>query len=206
MLLTAAHLDRRWPHAPHSLVDGIVAAAPAVLPKFGLDAPLVLAHFLSHCSVECAAGTSMEENLHYSAERLVKVWPKRFPTLRSAMPYAHDPRLLADKVYNGRMGNRPNSDDGWNCRGRGLIDITGHDEYEKVGKECGLDLVANPNLAAAPDTALIVAAAFYKISGAIPFAAKDDITHDTEHVNGGLNGLAERKAWLRVWKAELGLR
>ena len=59
-LLTAAMLDQRWSRAPHSLVDGIVAAAPAVLPKYGIDTPLRLAHFMAQASVECASGTAME--------------------------------------------------------------------------------------------------------------------------------------------------
>ena len=66
-MITADMLDRRWPRAPHSLVDAIVAFAPTVLAKFEITTPLRLAHFLAQASVECAGGTALEENLNYSA-------------------------------------------------------------------------------------------------------------------------------------------
>jgi putative chitinase len=205
MMLTTISLDRRWPRAPHSLVDGIVAAAPAVLPKYGIETDRELAQFMAQVSEESGGGTELEENLHYSAERLRQVWPSRFPTLRAAAPYAHNPRLLADKVYDGRMGNKMNSDDGWNFRGRGLIQITGRAMYEAVGKITGLELVAHPELATDPKSALEVACGYWKHCGANRVASSDDIVFVTKLVNGGLNGLAEREAWLRVWKRELGV-
>ncbi len=72
------------------------------------------------------------ENLNYSAERLTKVWPSRFPTVASAEPFARNPRKLANKVYGGRMGNTA-PDDGWRYRGRGLPQITGKENYTKFG-------------------------------------------------------------------------
>jgi putative chitinase len=204
-MITADMLDRRWPRAPHSLVDAIVAFAPSAFTKFEITTPLRVAHFLAHASVECAAGTALEENLNYSAERLHAVWPARFPTIGSAQPYAHNPRLLADKVYDGRMGNRAGTDDGWNYRGRGLIDITGAAMYERVGKAAGLDLSANPGLASASDSALAAAAALWMLSNANHLADRDEIRAETKVINGGLTGLADREAWLKVWKRELEL-
>ncbi|MBV9741291.1 MAG: glycoside hydrolase family 19 protein [Hyphomicrobiales bacterium] len=204
-MITADMLDRRWPRATHSLVDAIVASAPAVFAKFEITTPLRLVHFLAHASVECAAGTALEENLNYSAERLHAVWPARFPSIGSAQPYAHNPRLLADKVYDGRMGNRAGTDDGWNYRGRGLIDVTGAAMYERIGEATGLDLKANPGLASAPDSALEVAAALWMLSKANQFADRDAIRAETKVINGGLTGLADREAWLRAWKRELAL-
>ena len=204
-MITADMLDRRWPRAPHSLVDAIVGSAPTALAKFEITTPLRLAHFLAHASVECAGGTTLEENLNYSAERLHAVWPMRFPTIGSAQPYAHNPRFLADKVYDGRMGNRAGTDDGWNYRGRGLIDITGAAMYERVGKAAGVDLEGNPGFASAPETALAVAAALWKLSSANYFADRDEIRAETKVINGGLTGLADREAWLKVWKRELEL-
>ncbi len=204
-MITADMLDRRWPRATHSLVDAIVAVAPTVLARFGITTPLRLAHFLAHASVESAAGTALEENLNYSAERLHTVWPGRFPSIGSAQPYAHNPRLLADKVYDGRMGNRTGTDDGWTYRGRGLIDITGAAMYQRVGEAAGLDLKANPGLASAPDSALAVASALWMLSDASRFADRDEIRAETKVINGGLTGLADREAWLKVWKRELEL-
>lgn len=74
----------------------------------------------------------ISENLNYSAQRLTQVWPKRFPTLASAKPYANNPQRLANKVYGDRLGNTdPN--DGWIYRGRGLAQITGKTNYAKFG-------------------------------------------------------------------------
>src|SRR5574339_742506 len=74
----------------------------------------------------------VSENLNYSAQRLTQVWPKRFPSLSAAKPYANNPQRLANKVYGDRLGNvDPN--DGWLFRGRGLAQITGRENYARFG-------------------------------------------------------------------------
>lgn len=88
------------------------------------------------------------ENLNYtSAARIRAVWPSRFPTVASAQPYVRNPKGLANKVYNGRMGNRTGTDDGWMYRGRGQVHITGRANYDKASAVVGYDLVAHPDLA-----------------------------------------------------------
>jgi putative chitinase len=139
--------------------------------------------------------TIVQENLNYSASRLMAVWPSRFPTLASAQPYAGNPQKLANKVYGGRMGNTgPN--DGWTYRGRGFIQITGKDGYASVGALAGLDLVGHPELAADPAKAGAVVAAFSswkKLN--VPADAGDFVAH-TRKINGGTIGLDDRKVWL----------
>ncbi len=198
-------LARRWPRAPHGLIDAIVAAAPVVLKKRKINAPLRLAHFMAQVSHECGGGTVTEENLRYSAARMCQVWPSRFRSIAAAQPFAFNPKALANKVYNGRMGNRDGSDDGWNYRGRGLIQITGRDGYAQVGMVAGLPLVANPAMANDLKTVLEVAAAFWTWKGLNAIADTDNLTAVTKKVNGGTNGLADRRAWLARWKAELGI-
>lgn len=205
LALTAATLGRLWPHAQHSLVDGVAAASEAAFAKYGLTSAQNAADFLAQVSEETGAGVALEENLHYSAARLCVVWPSRFPTLASAAPYAGDPRLLADNVYGSRLGNRPGSDDGYLYRGRGLIQLTGRSWYARLSPVAGLDLVANPNLANDPAHALTVACAFWQVDGVNQFAERGDFRGETLRINGGLVNYAARLAWRAVWRKAFGL-
>ena len=208
-LLTMARLKRMWPRGKAEWMSGIVASAGTVLPLHGITTKARLCHFMAQVSHECGGGTIAEENLYYSAARMTQVWPSRFPTVASAAPYAQNGRALANKVYNGRMGNRSGTDDGWNYRGRGLIQITGRDGYAQVGKIAGLDLVGNPSLANDPGNLLLVAASFWTWKGLNKRA--DAGLNDaaliacTKIINGGTNGLADRRTWFAKWKREIGL-
>ena len=88
----------------------------------------------------------VRENLNYSATRLMQVWPTRFPTTASTRGYARNPKALANRVYNGRMGNRTGTDDGWNYRGGGIGQVTGRENYAKFGERIGVNLLDNPAL------------------------------------------------------------
>jgi putative chitinase len=95
------------------------------------------------------------ENLNYtSAARIRQVWPSRFPTDAAAQPFARNPRKLANHVYNGRLGNRPGSDDGWAFRGRGLDHLTGRDNYARAVAIVGADVLAQPELMLRPEIAV----------------------------------------------------
>lgn len=196
-----------WPNGDQKipgLRDGIARAAPAVFAKYGITSPLLVAHVMAQISHECGAGHDVVENLNYTASRMTQVWPKRFPTIASAQPYANNPRALGNKTYNGRMGNRPGTDDGYNFRGRGGSQCTGRDGYERLAKATGLDVVNNPDLILAPKNFLLCAVADFVACGCLPYAKKDDIDNVTLKLNGGHIGLSERKAWLAAWKKALG--
>jgi putative chitinase len=95
------------------------------------------------------------ENLHYtSAARIREVWDTRFPTVASAQPFVRNARKLANHVYNGRLGNRAGSDDGWTYRGRGLDHLTGRDNYTRAVQIVGADVLSNPDLMLRPDIAV----------------------------------------------------
>ncbi len=146
--------------------------------------------FLGQVLHESTMLTRMEENLRYkSADRICEVWSSRFPTLSDAYPFVNNPQALANKVYGGRMGN-VNPDDGWNYRGRGLIQVTGRDNYAAVSKVIGADLVTYPQLMSRPLTALQSAIAWWE--GNVPDHIMGDIVKVTKRVNGGRTGLAHR--------------
>jgi putative chitinase len=147
--------------------------------------------FLGQVLHESAGLTRLEENLSYSAERLCKVWPSRFPTLADARPYERNPQALANFVYGGRMGNT-SPDDGWRYRGRGPIQLTGKDNYAFVGNLIGQDLVGVPDLMMQPRYALEATIAWWEQR--VPDSMIGDVEKVTKRVNGGLIGLADREA------------
>lgn len=207
-MLTLDNLKRQWPHGDQhvpGLIEGIASAAPSVFPKYGLTSDLVIAHAMAQFSEECGAGLEMVENMNYSAERLREVFPTHF-TGSMAQRYAHNPRMIADVAYGGRMGNKPPpSDDGWNFRGRGLSQVTGREGYQNLAEKTGLDLINEPEWLSDPAHALECGVADFVLCGCLPFAEHDDLIGVTRHLNGGLNGLSVRRDWLAKWKRELHL-
>lgn len=140
---------------------------------------------LPHLLHETGMLEQMEENLRYSAKRLMAVWPSRFPTLASAEPFALNPQALANKVYGGRMGN-VEPDDGWNYRGRAW-GLTGRANYALVGDWMGQDLVGMPHLIEGSYYALNSFRAYWE--GAIPDNILSDQTKMRRRYNGGLIGM-----------------
>jgi putative chitinase len=201
-----------WPNGDEripGLRDAMAKSAVTVFPKYGITSNLLIAHVMAQGSLECGAGDEVEENGNYSAQRMMQVWPSRFPTIASALPYAHNPRALFNKTYNGRMGNALNSNDGFNKRGRGFSQPTGNDGYNALQAFLArngtqVDLKNHPELVNEPTLFLECGVADFILCGCLPWAQTDNITQVTKHLNGGFTGLADRIAWLRKWKAALG--
>lgn len=189
--------------APHCDAEILAPALTAAATEFDIGTPLRLAHWLAQFSVESMGFTHWVENLNYSAERLCQVWPKRFPNVIAAHPFEHNPEKLAERTYGGRMGN-VNPGDGWHYRGRGA-GLTGRDNYKRFGDLIGIDLIADPDKAGEPVIAPRIAGAFWTEHQLNPVADRDDIEAVTEAWNGGLIGLADRKAALFRAKTVLGL-
>jgi putative chitinase len=163
------------------------------------DSGLRLSHFMAQILHESGGLTIFLENLNYSAPRMMVVWKKRFPTLASALPFAHQPEKLANKVYGGRMGN-VNEGDGWKYRGRGIMQITGKESYQEMGNRLGIDLVGHPELAISAEWCLKIACEEWKEKGCNALADQDDIVAITKKINGGVTGLAQRREWLTKTK------
>ena len=165
------------------------------------------ASFLSQIGVESAQLTHTSENLNYSAERLMVVWPSRFKSLSQTTGYARNAIALANKVYANRMGNGDEaSGDGWKYHGRGLIMLTGKANYQACGAGIGRDLVLNPQFVEYPELACLSAAWFWHANGLNALADKGDQTVVTRRVNGGVHGLALRLAMFEVAKKVLEQR
>ncbi len=178
---------------PRAVTQAGTFAAPlnTAMAANGIDTPERRAAFLAQISVESGDLHNTEENLNYSAERLHAVWPRRFPTVASAQPYAHNPEALANHVYANRLGNGDEaSGDGYRFRGRGLMQVTGRSNYRAAGFENRPEALAEPN------TASDTAARFWSSNGLNPRSATvlghgafDGIT---QTVNGGMNGSEAR--------------
>lgn len=194
-MITAAKLRAFAPAADLNLASILDRECKA----FGITTPRRVAHFLGQISHESAGFKHVEENLNYSALRLCQVWPSRFPNAAAAASCARNPEALANNVYGGRMGNTKPGD-GWLFRGRGYIQLTGRENYTKFAKITGLDLVNNPDLAAQPGAAVRIAAAYWADRGCNELADKDDISTITRKINGGQNGMIDRR--LQVERAK----
>jgi putative chitinase len=164
-----------------------------------ITTPRRIAHFLGQLAHESRGFTRLEEGLSYSAKRLMEVWPSRFPNLPVARQYANNPEALAEKVYGGRMGNAEPGD-GYRYRGRGLIQLTGRDNYAAFGELLGLDLIGSPGLASEPANAARIAGAFWGRRRLNTLADIDDVTGITVAINGAANGAVDRR--LQVERAK----
>ena len=188
-MITAAQLTRL--HIDPALAEPLNNA----FIKFNIDTPRKQAAFLGQCGHECGNFRILEENLNYKAATLMKLWPKRFPTLEIANQYAGNPKKIANNVYASRMGNRDESSgDGYRFRGRGCIQLTGYSNYFHAGQALGVDFVANPDLVSKPVYAILTAAWFWATHNCNALAEASDWVGLTKKINGGTIGLDDRVA------------
>ena len=164
----------------------------AEMPRWGIDTPNEEASFCAQISHESRGLTVFEENLNYSVSRLMQVWPRRFSDIAAALPYAHNPEALAERLYGGRMGNDQVGD---GCRycGRGPVMLTGKDNYIEAGKALGIDLVGHPTFLLIPKVGAQVACWYWRTRGLDAWDDDNDVRAETRLVQGGTLGLAERQ-------------
>jgi len=165
----------------------------ATFQKYNISTSKREAAFIGQCSVESANFTHLQENLNYSAQRLTQVWPSRFPNISMAQPYANNPEKLANFVYAGRMGNLQDGD-GWKFHGRGLIQLTGRENYANCGSSIGVDIIDNPDLLLTPKYATLSAGWFWNKHGLNLLADAQEYGTMTRRINGGTTALDERIA------------
>jgi putative chitinase len=174
-----------------------------VFAKYDINTPLRQAAFIGQCAHESNNFKVLQENLNYSAEGLMKTWPSRFPTKEIADQYARQPTKIAGKVYNGRLGNT-SEEEAAKYLGRGLIQLTGKENYERCGEAIGADLINQPQLLVDPHYAALSAAWFWNKKGLNTLADSKDYETMTKRINGGLIGLDDRKAKILKTLSVLG--
>lgn len=180
--LQRLHIDPKW-----------VNPLNETFQRFGILTARQQAAFIGQCGHECGNFRILEENLNYRAETLMKVWPKRFPTLEIANQYARNPKKIANKVYADRMGNRDEaSGDGYRFRGRGCIQLTGSANYYHAGQALGVDLIMEPDLVATPQYAALTAGFFWSTQKLNALAESGNNLALTKKINGGTLGLNDR--------------
>ena len=183
-------------------IERYAEALDKAMQECGIDTAARARAFLAQVGHESAQLNLVEENLNYSAQALRKVFPKYFRTPQEASSYAHHPERIANRVYANRMGNGgEESGDGWKYRGRGLIQITGRDNYVAMSSLMGKDLTVWPDALLMPLDACRSAALWWKAKGLNSLADKLSGAGErkifgaiTKCVNGGLNGIDDRWA------------
>ncbi len=203
--LTADELHLIMPKASPSNIAKYLHPLNNMMPKFGIDTPLRTAHFIAQIAHESGSFHHNRENLNYSAKALRLVFGKYFPSDDLAEAYARQPEKIANRVYANRMGNGPEeSGDGWKYRGRGLIQLTGYDNYSRCGKAVGLDLAGAPDqVSDDPEVSAMVVGWFWKTNNLNQPADADDVKAVTKRINGGYHGLEDRMAYLERAKGIL---
>ena len=199
-MISASKLSTKVP-AP---VMGEVAS---IIEKFNMTNPLRLSHFLAQAAHESGNFKFLKENLNYSSDSLLKVFPKYFKDKTTADKYARNPEKIANRVYASRMGNGDEaSGDGFKFRGRGYIQLTGKDNYKAFSNFIGEDCVANPDLIT--DKYPLVSASWFFDKNNLwticdKGATDEVVTAVTKRVNGGVHGLSDRISKFKLFNDSL---
>jgi putative chitinase len=177
-----------------------------ILPEYGIDAPQRVAAFIAQCAHESGGFKFLKENLNYRAASLRKTFPKYFPDDAIAAAYANKPQMIANRVYANRMGNGDEaSGDGFRYCGRGLIQLTGRDNYAFFAGSLDIPIEEAAEYLETFEGAVQSACWFWETNNLNQWADKDDILTLTKRINGGTIGLEDRKKHYEHAKHVLGL-
>jgi len=166
-----------------------------MLAKYQINTPERISMFFAQCGHESLNFTVLEENLNYSEKGLNAVFPKYFQKAgRDAKLYHRDSERIASVVYANRMGNGDElSRDGWLHRGRGIVQLTGRDNYTRFSKYVGKPLAQIIDYLEQKEGALESACWFWNTNNLNKYCDKGDVKGATKRINGGYNGLADRE-------------
>ena len=176
-------------------VGPLFDALSKMLPKYEINTVNRVAGFLAQCGHESADFTVLKENLNYGAKGLRATFPKYFATDAVAAQYERQPEKIANHIYANRMGNGAEATgDGYKYRGRGAIQLTGHDNYAAFAKSINKTLDETITYCETMDGAIESACWFWKKNNVNATCDANDIVAMTKKINGGTIGLDERKA------------
>ncbi len=174
-------------------LDHWYEALEQLLDDYEINTPLRVAHFIAQCAHESGNFVFIKENLNYKAASLRKVFGKYFPTDELAAQYANKPQMIANRVYANRMGNGDEaSGDGWRYCGRGLIQLTGKDNYTFFAGSLGIPVEEAADYPATNEGAAQSACFFWEQNKLNRFADANDVKGLTRAINGGFIGLEDR--------------
>ena len=169
-------------------------ALDAILPEYDINTPQRVAAFLAQCAHESGGFVFLKENLNYKAASLRKVFPKYFPDDAIAAAYAGKGEMIANRVYANRMGNGDEaSGDGFRYCGRGLIQLTGKQNYQAFADSIEIPVEQVPEFLETFEGAIQSACWFWENNNLNQYADTDDILTMTKRINGGTIGLEDRK-------------
>jgi putative chitinase len=194
MLVTREQLAKFFDHAPAATIDNFLEPLNKTLEHFEINNTQRIAMFMAQIGHESGGLKFLEENLNYRADRLVVIFPRHF---RDVDPnqYGRNPEKIANRVYANRMGNGPESSgDGWRYRGRGLIQLTGHDNYARFAADMGMSVEDAVQYLTTHEGAAMSAGWFWGKNNLNATADRGDIVANTKRINGGTIGLADRQA------------
>jgi putative chitinase len=202
-MIALVQLQKIFPKTTVETLSKYVEPLIKVFKTYEINTSLRQAHFLAQIGHESGGFNFTKENLNYSADALLKVFPKYF-NADSAASHARNPQMIANRVYSNRMGNGDvASNDGFTYRGRGLIQLTGKTNYTAFGKAVGLDLAKVVPYLETPEGAAMSAGWFWDTNKLNAKADADNIQSVTKTINGGTNGMDDRMAILARAKAAL---
>ena len=209
MKVSKSDLLKLCPSYPSDRLEDDLRVLNEWAPRFGITTALRMAHFLAQLALESNQFRAVEENLNYSADRLLVVFKKYFPTRALAEEYAHKPEKIGSRVYANRMGNGSEATkDGWKFRGRGYIQLTGRNNYKayETSGYCNGKLTDHPEWLVNSPGRMKSAMWFWKKNGCNELADRDDIRSITLKINNGLNCYADRQYYLRRIKRILFIK
>jgi putative chitinase len=168
-------------------------ALEQALPDYDINTPRRVAAFLAQTAHESGGYRAIKENLNYKAESLMRVWPRYFPNIDIARQYAGKQEMIANRAYANRMGNGPEeSGDGWRFCGRGLIQLTGRNNYQAFADSIETDINNLPEYLATFEGSVQSACWFWENNNLNQWADASDILTLTKRINGGTLGLDDR--------------